>query len=204
MVRLKLDKKPHDNSRWMNLRCTFGYKKPNILQLFDAGAEIRASGLGKRLNQGSDFGRTDGCLKGVLVFGGHRYTGFGDFMLIVRLRLVPEVIYKRDWYFPSFLGPHTVRSRVKVKANLKSTRMKLPPLPTCGYHQAPSATSRRSFVASKAEEVKMVKEVLLLKSSSSSSSSLTTTTTTTCGLGGSAVLYLVSFGLGLRFSVLDH
>ncbi|KAK9140310.1 hypothetical protein Scep_009991 [Stephania cephalantha] len=104
------------------------------------------------------------------------------------------------WYYPSFLGPHTARSRVKVKANLKPTRLELPPLPARGAHQA----SGRSLVASKAEEVKKVKEVLLLKSSSSPSSSSTTTTTTACGLGGSAVLYLVSCGLDLKFSVLDH
>ncbi|KAK9148867.1 hypothetical protein Scep_007624 [Stephania cephalantha] len=103
----------------------------------------------------------------------------------------PEVIHERDWYYPSFLGPHTVRSRVKVKVNLKPARLELPPLPARGAHQAPSAASGRSFVALKAEEVKMVKEVLLLKSSSSPSSSSTTTTTTACGLGGSEVLYLV-------------
>ncbi|KAK9140205.1 hypothetical protein Scep_009886 [Stephania cephalantha] len=109
----------------------------------------------------------------------------------------PEVIHERDWYYPLFLGPHTARSRVKVKANLKPMRLELPPLPVRGAHQAPSATSGRSFVASKAEEVKMVKEVLLLKSSSSpSSSSSTTTTTIVCGLGGSAVLYLVMGAYG--------
>ncbi|KAK9140828.1 hypothetical protein Scep_010509 [Stephania cephalantha] len=44
----------------------------------------------------------------------------------------------------------------------------------------------------------MVKEVLLLKSSSSSSSSSSTTTTTTtaCGLGVSAILYLVMGAYG--------
>ncbi|KAK9100085.1 hypothetical protein Scep_023515 [Stephania cephalantha] len=78
----------------------------------------------------------------------------------------PEVIHERDWYYPSFLGPHTARSRIK----------------------APSAESGRRLVALKAEEVKKVKEVLLLKSSSSPSSSSTATTTTTYGLGGS-VLY---------------
>ncbi|KAK9118239.1 hypothetical protein Scep_016332 [Stephania cephalantha] len=33
-----------------------------------------------------------------------------------------EVIHERDWYYPSFLGPHTARSRIKVKENLKLTR----------------------------------------------------------------------------------
>ncbi|KAK9148021.1 hypothetical protein Scep_006778 [Stephania cephalantha] len=130
-------------------------------------AEIRASGLG-----------TSMWVLGVLCSS----SGSAWF---------PKVIHERDWYYPSFLGPHTERSRVKVKANLKPTRPELPPLPARGAHQAPSAASGRSFVASKAEEVKMVKEVLLLKSSSSPSSSSTTTMTTACGLGGSAVLYLV-------------
>ncbi|KAK9106009.1 hypothetical protein Scep_022853 [Stephania cephalantha] len=40
-----------------------------------------------------------------------------------------EVIHERDCYYPSFLGSHTSRSRVKVKANLKPTRLELPPLP---------------------------------------------------------------------------
>ncbi|KAK9133304.1 hypothetical protein Scep_012832 [Stephania cephalantha] len=103
----------------------------------------------------------------------------------------PEVIHEWDWYYPSFLRPHTARSRVKVKDNLKPTRLELPPLLARGAHQAASAASERSFVASKAEEVNMVKEVLLLKSSSLPSLSSMTTTTTACGLGGSAVLYLV-------------
>ncbi|KAK9111950.1 hypothetical protein Scep_019469 [Stephania cephalantha] len=116
-----------------------------------------------------------------------------------------EVIHERDWYDPSFLRSHTTRSRVKVKANLKPTRLELPPLPDRGAHQALSAALGRSFVALKSEEVKMVKEVLLLKSSdSSSSSSSTTTTTTACGLGGYAVHYSLSCGVDLRFSVLDH
>ncbi|KAK9133027.1 hypothetical protein Scep_012555 [Stephania cephalantha] len=103
----------------------------------------------------------------------------------------PEVIHERDWYYPSFLRPHTAMSRIEVKVNLKPTRLELPPLPAHGAHQASSAASGRSFIVSKAEEVKMVKEVLLLKSSSSPSSSSMTTTTIACGLGGSAVLYLV-------------
>ncbi|KAK9111733.1 hypothetical protein Scep_019252 [Stephania cephalantha] len=115
----------------------------------------------------------------------------------------PEVIHERDWYYPSFLGPHTARSRVKVKANLKATRLELLPLPARRAHQASSATSGRSFVALKAEEVKMVKEVLLLKSSSSSSSSSTITTTSAYGLGGYAVLYLVSCGLDLRKTYIE-
>ncbi|KAK9159469.1 hypothetical protein Syun_005810 [Stephania yunnanensis] len=88
----------------------------------------------------------------------------------------PEVIHERDKYYPSFLGPHTARSHIK---------------------------SRRRLLALKTEEVNNVKEVLLLKSSSSPSPSSTATTTTTYGLGGSAVLYFVSFGLDLRFSDLD-
>ncbi|KAK9083595.1 hypothetical protein Scep_030066 [Stephania cephalantha] len=94
------------------------------------------------------------------------------------------------------------RNRVKVKANSKPLRLELPFLPARGAHQAPSAASGCSLVASKAEEVKKVKEVLLLKSSSSSSSSSTTTTTTPCGLGGSAVLYLGSSLVVQQLSVI--
>ncbi|OVA01524.1 CASTOR/POLLUX/SYM8 ion channel [Macleaya cordata] len=38
-------------------------------------------------------------------------------------------ISDRDWYYPSFLGPHTARNPVKIKAT-KSSKMELPPLPT--------------------------------------------------------------------------
>ncbi|KAK9121723.1 hypothetical protein Syun_019340 [Stephania yunnanensis] len=94
-----------------------------------------------------------------------------------RAKIRASVIHERDWYYPLFLELHTARSRIK----------------------APSAKSGRRLVALKTEEVKKVREVLLLKSSSSPSSSSTAITTTTYGLGGSAVLYFVSFGLDLRY-----
>ncbi|KAK9167697.1 hypothetical protein Scep_002888 [Stephania cephalantha] len=107
----------------------------------------------------------------------------------------PGVIHERDWYYPSFLGPHTARNRVKVKANPKPPKLELPPLPARRAHQAASAASGRNLVASKAEEMKKVEQVLLLKSSSSVSLSTATTAANSSGmsgLGGSAVLYLLS------------
>ncbi|KAK9166818.1 hypothetical protein Scep_002009 [Stephania cephalantha] len=71
---------------------------------------------------------------------------------------VLKIIHERDWYYLSFLGPHTTKNRVKVKANSKPSRLELPPLPTHGAHQAPSTASRCSLVASKVEEMKKVKE----------------------------------------------
>ncbi|KAK9157173.1 hypothetical protein Scep_003747 [Stephania cephalantha] len=75
--------------------------------------------------------------------------------------------------------------------------------------RGPSSTTKltkggvgTSLVASKAEEVKKVKEVLLLKSSSSPSSSSTTTTTTACGLRGFVVRYLGSSLVVQQLSVI--
>ncbi|KAK9169641.1 hypothetical protein Syun_001781 [Stephania yunnanensis] len=148
------------------------------------GAEIRASGFGKQLKYGFIFGRIDGYLKRGLVLGSHGYVGFGGFMLIVQLHLVP-------------------RSHSRA-GNLKSTRLELPPLTARGAHRVPSQRRGRIFVALKVEEVKMVKEVLLLKSSSSPSSS-TTTMTTACGLGAQMIqlasVYKGEAELGRRLTV---
>ncbi|KAI3936888.1 hypothetical protein MKW92_027098 [Papaver armeniacum] len=53
-----------------------------------------------------------------------------DDNLLEKNRSVGSTISDRDWYYPSFLGPHSARSRIKIKT-VKSTRNnELPPLST--------------------------------------------------------------------------
>ncbi|KAI3917895.1 hypothetical protein MKW98_000129 [Papaver atlanticum] len=51
--------------------------------------------------------------------------------LLEKNRSVGSTISDRDWYYPSFLGPHSARSKIKIKTVKSSSRNnELPPLST--------------------------------------------------------------------------
>ncbi|KAF5185250.1 Ion channel like [Thalictrum thalictroides] len=97
-------------------------------------------------------------------------------------------IYDRDWYYPSFLGPHTSLSRVNAKAN-KSPKLEFPDLPSLRIQTSSNSVIQKSdqvkrvtssSLKSKAEKLKPVKStsVLSIPTSSTSTTAAAATTTT--------------------------
>ncbi|PIA47268.1 hypothetical protein AQUCO_01400149v1 [Aquilegia coerulea] len=91
-------------------------------------------------------------------------------------------IYDRDWYYPSFLGPHTSLTRVNAKAN-KSPKLEFPDLASLRIQTTSNSVIQKSdqvkrvtssSLKSKAEKLKPEKPTTVL-----SKPSTTTNTTST-------------------------
>ncbi|MCL7033672.1 hypothetical protein MKW94_020298, partial [Papaver nudicaule] len=95
-------------------------------------------------------------------------------------RSVGSSISDRDWYYPSFLGPHSARSKIKIKT-VKSSRSNELPSTIRVQNQAPNvsidSTNRESSDLAvsdqKLEEERKLRKTVRLSSSSYHSSSTT-------------------------------